>query len=184
MPFAWKSSESLPSGPYSPPRTRAHDRATKRRGRNRQRRRRNLSHLRCQSPGHPRHQRCLSRGPHHRPRLSRSRLLQSHSRKRPSQSRQSRRPQAATRRQNPSPSPFVVVKEEPDYSEDEPQPQADPPAAASWVFVRDLLDQTAVNPDQRLRRAQQRRRPQPQRTSGWTQAGSPADSTLGSTIES
>ena len=31
---------------------------------------------------------------------------------------------------------FVIVKEEPDYSEDEPLPQADPPAAASWVFVR------------------------------------------------
>ena len=61
---------------------------------------------------------------------------------------------------------FVVVKEEPDYSEDEPLPQADPPAAESWVFVRDLLDETAADPrpTQRLRRAQRkllRKRPQP-----------------------
>ena len=42
---------------------------------------------------------------------------------------------------------FVVVKEEPDFSEDEPQPQADPPAAASWVFVRDLLDESAADPE-------------------------------------
>ncbi|CAE7450340.1 unnamed protein product, partial [Symbiodinium microadriaticum] len=42
---------------------------------------------------------------------------------------------------------FVVVKEKPDYSEDEPLPQADPPAAASWVFVRDLLDEAAADPE-------------------------------------
>ena len=42
---------------------------------------------------------------------------------------------------------FVVVKEKPDYSEDEPLPQADPPAAASWVFVRDL---ERVDPPKRV----------------------------------
>ncbi|CAE7755451.1 Herc2, partial [Symbiodinium sp. KB8] len=40
---------------------------------------------------------------------------------------------------------FVVVKEEPDFSEDEATPQTSPPAEVSWVFVRDLLDEAAVD---------------------------------------
>ena len=87
---------------------------------------------------------------------------------------------------------FVVVKEEPDFSEDEPQPQADPPAAASWVFVRDLLDESAVNPEAPTSPAQAPEEAAaataasstgaggPAQAGGTAQAESPADSTLGS----
>ena len=91
---------------------------------------------------------------------------------------------------------FVVVKEEPDYSEDEPLPQTDPPAAASWVFVRDLLDEAAANPEAPTSPAQAPEEASaatadsstgaggPAQAGGTAQAGSPAGSTLGSTIES
>ena len=91
---------------------------------------------------------------------------------------------------------FVVVKEEPDFSEDEPQPQADPPAAASWVFVRDLLDESAVNPEAPTSPAEAPEEAAaataasstgaggPAEAGGTALAGSTAESTLGSTIES
>ena len=84
----------------------------------------------------------------------------------------------------------MVVKEEPDFSEDEPQPQADPPAAASWVFVRDLLDESAVNPEAPTSPAQAPEEAAaataasstgaggPAQAGGTAQAESPADSGL------
>ncbi|CAE7476824.1 unnamed protein product, partial [Symbiodinium microadriaticum] len=87
---------------------------------------------------------------------------------------------------------FVVVKEEPDYSEDEPLPQADPPA----VFVRDLLVEAAADPEAPTSPAQAPEEASaatadsatgaggPAQAGGTAQAGSSADSTLGSTIES
>ena len=85
---------------------------------------------------------------------------------------------------------FVVVKEEPDFSEDEAVPQASPPAEVSWVFVRDLLDEAAVDPEAPTSPAQAPEEA-PAATAesstgagGPAQAGSTADSTLGSTIES
>ena len=91
---------------------------------------------------------------------------------------------------------FIVVKEEPDYSEDEAVPQASPPAEVSWVFVRDLLDRTAVDPEAPTSPAQAPEEAPaataesstgaggPAQAGGTAQAGSTADSTLGSTIES
>ena len=85
---------------------------------------------------------------------------------------------------------FVVVKEEPDFSEDEATPQTSPPAEVSWVFVRDLLDEAAVDaeaptsPAQAPEEAPAATAESSTGAGGPAQAGSTADSTLGSTIES
>ncbi|OLP75531.1 hypothetical protein AK812_SmicGene44654, partial [Symbiodinium microadriaticum] len=142
-------SEGKPSGPFSPPkdpRPRLRNKAAREEP---PRKAAKPEPPHFQSPGHPRHQRCLSRGPHHSTCRATARAAAGECR--------ARADSRGSREQRPA---FVVVKEEPDFSEDEPQPPADPPAAASWVFVRDLLDEKQPQPQ---RRAPQERVDPPKR---------------------
>ena len=198
-------SEGKPSGPFSPPkdpRPRLRNKAAREEP---PRKAAKPEPPHFQSPGHPRHQRCLSRGPHHRPQLSRSRRLLQAAEAEPTAEATGSGDPATQAKPEPTEleegdqaadGAFVVVKDEPDYSEDEPLPQADPPAAASWVFVRDLLDEAAADPEAPTSPAQAPEEAAaatadsftgaggPAEAGGTAPAGSTAESTLGSTIES
>ena len=167
-----KAKENL-TGPTHLQGTRARGRATKQRGKNRPERRRNRNPLRFQNAGHPRHQGCLSPEPQQ-------------------ESAEPGQTAEAAESSNPAAGRRGLRGSEGGARLDEPQPQADPPAAASWVFVRDLLDESAVNPEAPTSPAQAPEEAAaataasstgaggPAQAGGTAQAESPADSTLGS----